>query len=283
MKEKLREILLDTVSIAGGCALLGASLVVFTIPNNIAPGGVSGLATALAYISPLSVGLWSILLNIPLLLLAWRRMGVVHLLKTVVATLLLSVAIDAFGLFLPQYRGSPLLAAVFGGAITGAGVGLLYLRGNNTGGTDLLCLLLKRLMPNVSLGMLLMCIDAGVVVIAVAIFRDIDVALYSVLAIFISSKVIDGIMQGVDFAKVVHVITDKGEEMARELNTRTERGATILPAQGSYSGNGKSMLITVIRRNSLAQTLQIIKSVDPSAFLYVSNSTEVHGEGFKQG
>lgn len=281
MNPKLRSLCLDAASIGGGCVLLAAGMVLFTIPNNIAPGGVSGLATALAHISRFSVGAWAAVLNVPLLLLAWHRMGVPRFIKTLIATFLLSGLIDLFGLILPAYTGNPLLAAVFGGALSGAGMGVLYLRGNNTGGTDLLCLLLARHLPNMPLGTLLMCIDACVVVIAVCIFRNLEVALYSYVTIFITSKLIDTIMQGVDYAKVVHIITTKGEEMARVLNAKTERGVTILPAQGGYTGQGKSMLITVTRQNVLSQTLQLIKSVDPDAFLYVSNSTEVHGEGFK--
>ena len=280
--QKLKSFLLDTASIGGGCALLGVSMVVFTIPNNIAPGGVGGLATALAYITSISVGVWSLILNVPLLLLAWRKMGLLHLVKTIVATVLLSAVIDAFGLFLPGYTGNTLLAAVFGGALSGVGVGVLYLRGNNTGGTDLLTLLIAKKLPNIPLGSLLLCIDAAVVVIAVLIFRDIEVALYSAVTIFVASKLIDTIMQGVDYAKVVNIITDKGNEVAQVLNVETERGVTILPARGSYTGNEKTMLITVTRQNVLSQTLQLVKSVDPNAFIYVSNSTEVHGEGFKQ-
>lgn len=280
--KKLRSLLLDGASIIVGCTLLGVSMVVFTIPNNIAPGGVSGLATALAYISSISVGVWTLMLNVPMLIMSWRKLGLKHLIKTIIGTVMLSVAIDAFGLFMPGYTGNPLLAAVFGGALGGAGMGVMYLRGNNTGGTDLLTLLLAKKLPNMPLGSLLMCIDATVVVIAVLIFRDIEVALYSAVTIFVASKLIDTIMQGVDYAKVVNIITDKGEDVARILNTKTDRGVTMIPAKGSYTGNQKELLITVTRQNVLSQTLQLIKSVDPDAFIYVSNSTEVHGEGFKQ-
>ena len=264
-----------------GSALVALAIAVFTVPNDIAPGGVSGLATALAYITPLRVGLWALLLNVPLLLAAWRMLGLRSLVMTLVATVLLSFFIDLFGDLLPGYTNNELLAAVAGGAISGLGVGILFLRGISTGGTDLLTLLQRRVFPNVRSGVMLLLIDASVVAIAVMVFRDIEVALYSTIAIVVSSKVIDALAQGVDYAKVVYIITSRGPEVSRVLNEQTERGTTLLPAQGGYTGADKQLVITVTRRNYLAQTLKLIKQTDPAAFTFVTDSTEVHGEGFK--
>ena len=277
----LKGLLVDLVFVAVGSALVALAVAVFTVPNDIAPGGVSGLATALAYITPVRVGLWSLLLNVPLLLAAWRLLGPRSLGLTLLSTVLLSVLIDLFGSVLTGYTNNELLAAVAGGAISGLGVGLLFLRGISTGGTDLLTLLLRRTFPTVRSGVLLLIIDATVVAIAVLVFRDIEVALYSVIAIVASSKVIDVLAQGVDYAKVIYIITSRGSEMSRVLNEQTDRGTTILPAQGGYTGADKQLIITVTRRNVLAQTLKLIKQTDPAAFTFVTDSTEVHGEGFK--
>ena len=200
---------------------------------------------------------------------------------TLLSTVLLSVLIDLFGHLLPGYTSDNLLAAVAGGAISGLGVGLLFLRGISTGGTDLLTLLLRRAFPNVRSGVMLLIIDASVVAIAVMIFREIEVALYSTIAIVTSSKVIDALAQGVDYAKVIYIITARGSEVSRVLNEQMDRGTTILPAQGGYTGEDKQLIITVTRRNVLAQTLKLIKQTDPAAFTYVTDSTEVHGEGFR--
>ena len=251
------------------------------MPNDIAPGGVSGLATALAYISPISVGAWTLLLNVPLLLAAWRLLGLRPLVFTLLATVLLSVFIDLFGYLLPGYTNNVLLAAVAGGVLSGLGVGLLFLRGISTGGTDLAALLLKKPFPNVPNGIMLLVIDALVVAIAVVIFRDIEVALYSAITIYLSSKVIDALAQGVDYAKVIYIITERGEEISRVLNERTDRGTTLLSAMGGYTGKSKHMVVTVTRRNVLAQTLRLIRETDPAAFTFVTDSTEVHGQGFK--
>ena len=273
--------LLDLIYSAAGSALVALAVAAFTVPNDIAPGGVSGLATALAYVSPVSVGVWALLLNVPLLLAAWRLLGLRALTMTLVATVLLSAFIDLFGALLPGYTNNELLAAVAGCVLSGLGVGILFLRGISTGGTDLAALLLKKPFPNVPNGIMLLLIDAAVVAIAVLIFRDVEVALYSAITIYLSSKVIDALAQGVDYAKVIYVITERGEEISRALNEQTGRGTTLLSAQGGYTGKDKQMVVTVTRRNVLAQTLRLIRQTDPAAFTYVTDSTEVHGEGFK--
>ena len=273
--------LLDLVYLLLGSALVALAVAVFTVPNDIAPGGVSGLATALAAISPISVGVWTLLLNVPLLLAAWRLLGLRPLAFTLLATVLLSVFIDLFGVLLPGYTNNVLLAAVAGGVLSGLGVGVLFLRGISTGGTDLAALLLKKPFPNVPNGIMLLVIDALVVAIAVVVFRDIEVALYSAITIYLASKVIDALAEGVDYAKVIYIITERGEEISRVLNERTDRGTTLLSAMGGYTGKNKHMVVTVTRRNVLAQTLRLIRQTDPAAFTFVTDSTEVHGEGFK--
>ena len=277
----VKGLLLDLVYSVLGSALVALAVAVFTVPNDIAPGGVSGLATALAYITPISVGVWALMLNVPLLLAAWRLLGPRALAMTLLATVLLSVFIDLFGYLLPGYTNNVLLAAVAGGVLSGLGVGILFLRGISTGGTDLAALLLKKPFPNVPNGIMLLLIDASVVVIAVLVFRDIEVALYSTIAIYLSSKVIDALAQGVDYAKVIYIITEHGEEISRVLNEQTDRGTTLIAAQGGYTGADTHMVVTVTRRNVLAQTLRLIRQTDPRAFTFVTDSTEVHGEGFK--
>ena len=276
-----KNFLIDVVFTIIGTALVGAALSVFIEPNDIAPGGVSGLAIALAYITPIRVSIWTLALNIPLLLCAWRILGKRSLIFTLISTVLLSVFIDLSAAFLPAYTNNPLLAACCGGVVTGLGIGMLFLRGISTGGTDLLALLLKRVFPNIPSGTLLMMIDTAVVAIAVLIFRDIEVALYSAITIFISSKLIDAMAQGVDYAKVIYVVTDRGDKVTEGLNTYTDRGSTIIPAIGGYTKDNKQVVITVTRRNVLSQTLRLIKQTDPAAFTFVMDSTEVHGEGFK--
>ena len=272
----------DAVCVVIGCALMAASIAVFNVPNDIAPGGVSGLATALAQVVPsVSVGAWMIVLNLPLLLAAWKLLSRHTLVMTLIAASLLSAFADLFGTLTAGYTGDRLLAAIAGGALVGLGAGVLLQRGISTGGTDLFALLLRKFLPNVRTGTLMLCIDTSVVAFAVLVFRDIEVAMYSAIAIFIISKLVDAIAQGVDYAKVIYTVTERGDEISRMLNERADRGTTLVRAQGGYAHGEKQIVITVARRNSLAQILRIIKETDPGAFTFVTDSTEVHGQGFK--
>ncbi|MBR0355399.1 MAG: YitT family protein [Oscillospiraceae bacterium] len=273
---------IDILVTVVGTALVGVPLAIFTVPNDIAPGGVSGLATALAVLVPsLSVGTWTLLLNVPLMLGAWRLLGRRTLIFTLLSVPLMSFFIDFTGSLHIAYTNNMLIAAVFGGAISGFGLGLLFLRGITTGGTDLAALMLKRVLPNLPSGTLLLFIDASVVAFAVLVFKDIEVAIYSSIAIFVSSKTIDAITQGVDYAKVIYTITARGDEVVAALTAKTDRGTTVIPALGGYTRESKQIIVTVTRRRVLAQTLRVIKEADPAAFTFVTDSTEVHGEGFK--
>ena len=221
-----------------------------------------------------------LVLNIPIMLAAYRLLGKRSFFYTLLSTALLSGFIELAS-FLPVYTGNILIAAVYGGVLTGIGIGILFLRNITTGGTDLLALMLHKAFPNVPNGTILAVIDGIVVLIAVLVFRKIEVALTSVLTIYFSSKVIDLIAQGVDYAKVIYIVTDKGKELSAVLNSSTDRGNTVIKAFGGYTGAEKQLVITVTRRNVLAQTLRLIHATDPAAFTFVTDSTEVHGEGFK--
>ena len=277
----IRDVAVDLLFTVVGSALVGFALAMFTVPNDIAPGGVSGLSTALAYITPFRVSVWALMLNIPLLIAAWRRLGTRATFFTLISTLLLSLFIEIGSRFLPEYRSDVLVAALLGGVVMGLGMGMLMIRGVSTGGTDLLALILKKLLPNLPTGTLLMFVDIAVVVVATLVFHDFDVAIYSAITIYVYSKIIDTLTQGVDYAKVIYTVTTRGEEVVRVLIENTDRGATLIPAFGGYTGEGRQIVMTVTRRSVVAQTLRLIRQTDPKAFTFVMDSTEVHGEGFR--
>ena len=281
LKQSARAWALDILTFVLGSALVAAGLVLFTIPNDIAPGGVSGLATALAYISPVSVGIWTLLLNLPLIALSWWRLGFRPLIKTIITTLLLSAFIELFSRILPPYSNNILLASVLGGVLSGIGMGMVFVRGATTGGTDLISLLLNRVFPNTSVGSLLLIVDATVVVFAVLVFRNIEVALYSIVTIFVTTRTIDAIMQGVDHAKVIYIVTERADDILALLADELGRGVTVLQGRGGYTKRDKHVLMLVTRRNSFSQTLKSVKMIDKQAFIFVTDATEVHGEGFK--
>lgn len=283
MSKGAKRLLADSIAIIIGCALTALGLSVFTVPNNIAPGGVSGIATALSSLIGIPVGTLSLVLNIPLMAVALKRLGLKPLAKTIAATVLLSALIDLFALWLPGYSNNELLAALAGGGFMGVGLGLLLTRGISTGGTDLIGLMLFKMRPGFSMGQLLMAIDTLVVIFAVVVFRDIEVALYSVVALFVTSKTIDAIQEGLDHAKVIYIITDREEDLLNRIAHEMGRGVTVLPARGGFTGKDKTVLMTIARRNEVAMTLQAVRTIDPRAFTIISDATEVHGEGFKEG
>jgi uncharacterized membrane-anchored protein YitT (DUF2179 family) len=261
---------------------MALGMVIFTIPNNLAPGGVSGLATALAHVLPINVGFLTLIFNVPILIVGLVMFGWRSVVRTVFATLMFSVSIDVLSPVMFTYTNNVLLASVVGGVLIGAGVGILFIRNITTGGTDMITMILRKPFPQLQAGSLMIVIDSVVVLIAVFIFGDIEIALYSAITLFVAGKVIDAIMQGVDFAKIILIITDRQKDILDELTRNLGRGVTEMPARGGFTGKDKSMLLTVARRSEIAATLRAVKKIDPESFVILYNATEVHGEGFKE-
>lgn len=276
MKERLLDVAYTVVS----CAVTALGITMFTLPNKIAPGGTAGLATIFVALTPIGMGAWNLIINAPLMLAAFKQLGFKRLTKTIMGILLLSVFLDFFGKHLPVYRDDLLIAALFGGVLLGTGSGILFLRGGSTGGVDLLSVLLLRVLPNVPLGTIIMSCNMMIVVAAALVFHNLNVAIYSCITLFISSRVVDVITQGVDFAKVIYIITTNGDEISAALITQEGRGVTQIQATGGYTKERKQVLMTVVKKNRVAQLLRLVKEVDPSSFTYVVNSTEVRGNGF---
>ena len=282
-KERIRNFIIDVLIVLIGSALVGAGIALFTAPNRIAPGGVSGLATAVSSLlgGKISIGILSLIFNVPIVILGLKKLGLRPILTTLFATVLLSGFIDLFAAVFPVYTANTLMAALVGGVLCGAGTGILFVRGTSTGGTDLLSLVLKVYFPSMEVGKLLLLVDGLVVLFAVLIFKDIEVALYSIVAIFASSKTVDAIVEGVEYGKVIYIITDKGEQIRQTLLTETKRGVTVVPVKGGYTGGEKTMLMIVTGRFEFSKTIRIVTELDKQAFIITTNATEVHGEGFK--
>lgn len=267
------------------CAIMGLGMNLFTIPNNLAPGGLAGLATALAEVIPvLSIGALTFIGNLIVLIFALRMFGWKSLLLMLFTSVCYSGAIDLFG-YLGAQNWIPtddlLLASALGGAMIGIGVGLLFIEKLSTAGTDTITLMVGQKFPEFPSGTLMVCVDAFVVIVAVIIFGEIEIALYSFVCIFVMGRVIDAIAHGVDYAKVLLIITNKPEEIVDVLCNKQNRGVTELPAKGAFSKVNKTILLTVAHRNDASMTLKTVREIDPRAFIILYNATEVRGEGFK--
>ena len=281
MKQKAREFLLDVLYDGAGGAVFAIGLGCFVGPAQIAPGGVSGLSIIINYLTGLPVGSLNMGINIPLLLLAWRFLGRRFTLKTLRSVFIQSVMIDLVGLWLPVYAGDRIMSALFGGVAIGVGLAPVFMRGSTTGGTDIVSRLIQLRFRHVSIGKLLFMVDTAVLLLSVAVFRNIETGLYGMITIYTSNRILDGILYGLDTGKVVLVISEKNQQIAQQVMDRLERGATFLQAEGAWSGQEKKVLLCVVRAVQCYRVEEIVRAADPDAFLVVMEANQIAGEGFQ--
>ncbi len=270
-----------------GLVMTAWSLDVFLIPNRIAAGGVSGLSTVIHYWAlshfrvDLPVGVQMLVFNGILLIIAWRLRGVGYLAKTVFGAVALSLLVDAFAPFVPRLAGDDLLlAALYGGAITGIGMGFVFKAGGNTGGTDIVAQLLSRRFP-FGVGQIMLVVDAAVTMLAVVEFGP-RLAMYGVVAIFVATAAIDLVLEGVSVEKAIWIISDEADRIGASINAELGRGATRIEARGVYTGEKRGTLMVVLARNELDDLKAIVAAIDPTALVIISNVHEAIGEGFKE-
>lgn len=279
-----------------GSLLTAVSINVFLVPYKIAPGGVSGIATVVYYLSNgrLSVGVTMLALNIPLFIAGLRFVGKRFILRTLFSTLLLSVLIDTTApvskYFIENYlvrlETSPsypdlLLYSIFGGLIMGIGLGVVLRSGATTGGSDMAARIVHKFIPNLTVGQILLFIDTSIIIFAAVSFGSFLLALYAIVTLYISSVVIDAVLEGVNFARAVFIISDKSSDIAEKVLKELDRGVTALDGKGMYSGNDKKVLLCVLHRGQLPIIKEIVKRVDENAFIILADVREVLGEGFK--
>ncbi len=273
---------LDCLFFVAGSVIFAFSVNVFTAPSNIAPGGITGLATMLNYLTNLPIGLLIFILNIPLFIWGCIVSGIKNMHKTLAATLLTSFAIDALEPVMPVFIGDMFLVTVCGGVLSGLGLSLIFMRNGTTGGSDLAANLLMKKFPHLSMGRLLLIIDLGVVVLSALVYRNIQLPLYAAVVIFIASKVVDTVLYGTNIGngKILFIISDKNEIIAENIMKKMARGVTKLSARGGYTGKEGCVLMCALRRAEIAKAGRIIHEIDRDAFTVVAEAGEITGEGF---
>lgn len=262
-----------------GALLTALSVSVLLAPNRLASGGVSGLATVLFYVTGYPIGIIALTLNVPLFALGIRSEGKAFGAKSIYATVLLSFFIDMLA-DLPPLTEDILLASVFGGLLMGLGLGLVFIAGATTGGTDIVAKLVQNSLRHIGMGRLLLVVDLLVIMFAIIVFRDVNIGLYSIIALYASSVTIDMIIDGGKFAKTVFIISDKYVEIAQCIKKDLKRGVTGIYGHGMYSGQEKTILMCTLKRNQIPQLKDLVKENDSSAFLIFTDVREVLGEGF---
>lgn len=277
-KKQVKTGILDILVFVLGSALYSVGVLCFAAPNNIAPGGATGLATVMNYLFNAPIGLTVLVINVPLILLCWWQIGVAFVGKTAIATVTLSLVMELLTPFLPRYTGDLLLASIFGGVSSGIGLALFFVRGSTSGGTDLIVRLLQKKYPHLSTGRFILIVDAVVVVFSAIVYKNVESALYAMIYIFISTQVIDSVLFGQINAKVLTVVTTHGTQVSEKITREFSRGATILSAKGGYTETEKSMVYCAVRKNQVSAITKAIREIDPKAFVVISKADEIVGE-----
>lgn len=265
-----------------GSAVFALGFALFLGPNDMNAGGISGLAQVFVEITGFgSVGTLSILINLPLFILGGVKIGKRFFLGSMLGMVLSSVLIDAFAM-IPFPVAEPLVAALYGGAVCGLGLGLVFVCGTSTGGSDILVRLLKLRYRNVPIGQISMTFDAIVVLLTGLVFHDVTKALYTGVTVFICGKVVDAVVYGFDYTKVALIISREYEEIAKQVGLRLDRGATYLHGEGSYSHAQTKVVLVAIKRQQLAELKELVTAIDPNAFIIVQEAHQVLGDGFSK-
>ena len=283
MKKEFYNVIIEYVGITIGCAMVAFSLNFFLEPHTIAPGGVTGLAIVIQKTIGIPIDLTNLIINIPLFILGLVVLGRTFGAKTAYATVMLSAFIRLFIILYSNLiiTNDLLLSSIYGGVIMGVGLGIVFRSGGTTGGTDLAGAILNKFFPSISTAKLMMILDLMVVATAGIVEKNIETSLYSVIALYIAVKLIDFVVEGLNYAKAVYVISDSSEEIGHKIMEDIGRGVTALKARGFYTGNDKDVLLCVVNRTQVAKLKKIAYEIDKRAFIMVTTIHEVLGEGFK--
>ena len=277
MKKQLKSYSIITL----GSVIFALAFDVFFAANQVAMGGITGLAQVINALVPgLSVGTLAFVLNIPLFLAGWKFIGWHLLASSLYSLAVSSLAIDAIAALRQFPPMDPMLACLCGGAAMGLGFGLVFSQGATTGGTDIVARLLKLKFPWLPMGKLMLLPDGAVLVLAALVFGRVEAALYGAVAIFVSTRVMDTVLYGLDTSKVAYVISDRWRLIADALLQQQDRGVTILQGQGGWTGAAKQVLLVAFKQKEIVQIKRTVHDIDPNAFLIVCDAHEVLGEGF---
>lgn len=277
-KESVRTVLL----LAAGAVIYSVGTAYFIVPAQIAPGGAVGIALMVNHLTQLPIGVLTLVVNLPLLVLAWFYLSHRFTVRTAIATVLVSLILDGIVTPLcPVYAGDRLLSSVYGGIVVGIGMALIFQAGFTTGGTDIAGYLLQKKFPHYSIGHALMMIEGVILVMSIFVFQDVDAGLFGLISVYVQTKVIDMILYGSDAGSQAVIVTRRPQEISQRVIQELERTTTILEGTGAYSGETTYVVVCTVRKSEFVRLKRIIGQCDPDAFVMVNETTEVLGLGFK--
>ena len=280
-KQALKSIIINSLGIFAGSLIYALGVNIFIQPNHIAPGGFIGISIIINHFAPiLKIGILLIIMNIPLLIVGWRRLGIKFLFGTIVGTILSSILIDITLPFAPQIKTEPILGAIYGGFLMGAGIGVIFRFFGSTGGTDLLAQIVYDY-TGLPFGQSLMFIDVSIIILAGVFFKSVSIPLYSIIAALISNYAIDIAQEGFRFYKTVLIITKEPDKIKDAVLNEMERGITELKAKGAYTGEDKTVLMVAIPHTEISKIKKLAVEIDPESFIIIGDASEIIGQGFK--
>ena len=282
MKKKVYKFFEDILVYILGGFIYSAAVTMLISPNEISPGGFTGIATVLQYLFGLPTGAMLFALNIPVLIMGFISFGGIFIFKTAAATVIMSLTLEICEAVLPVFKVDEILACVFGGILMGLGLSLIMLKGATSGGVDIIAKFINRRYPHLTVGRLILFSDALVVAVTAIVYKNIESALYSVVSLYASSKIVDVMLYGSDKGKIIYIITNKAKEISNEIIAVLQRGVTEINVVGSFTGKQRKMLMCTVRRQEVSLVLNITRNLDNDSFIVVGEAGEIFGQGFKK-
>lgn len=277
----MRKFLKNTFSIIFGCILMAGGTSFFLLPNKLSAGGFAGISTIVYYLFKIPLGTFMLAINVPVFILTYYKLGKRFAINSIIGATLYSVFVDIFDK-LPAVTDDRLLACIYGGILTGVGTGILLNVKSSTGGTELVTNIIRSYNAKYTTSKLIIIIDTVIVILNVIFFGEIEIGLYSAIAIIIMGKVIDILVEGTNFSKLLFIISEKNDKIVKEIGTNVKRGSTGIYGKGMFKDNSKIVLMCAIGRGDLPKVKQIVKEIDKDAFIIISNAREVLGMGFRK-
>lgn len=271
----------EAIQIFFGCLIMAFGISVFLLPNQLSSGGFSGISTIAYYLFNVPIGTTMLILNIPLMIFAFFRLGKLFIGKAIIGTVLLSVFLDLFEK-INSITTDRFLACIYGGIASGIGTALILKANASTGGTDLISYIIRSYKRSYKSSSLIVTADIIIIGLNVLFFKEIEIALYSAITIYIMGKIIDVIFEGIDFTKIIYIISPKYGEISIKIGEQVKRGCTGMYSKGMFTQKENLTLMCVTHRNEVGKIKEIVKQVDPTAFVIVSNAREVLGKGFNE-
>lgn len=280
-KNKIKNYFITGIGLVVGSFLMACATAFFLLPNKLSTGGFSGLSTIIYYVFNIPVGTAMFILNVPLIFIAFFRIGKNFIIKSIFGTIFLSIFMNVLERF-PAVTNDRLLACIYGGIIMGIGTAIVLKVNASTGGSDLLSYVVRSFNDRYKSSDLIITVDIFIISISIIVFKEIEIALYSAIGIYLMGKMIDIVFEGINFTKVLFIISDKYEIIAKQISVELQRGSTAIYAKGMHSNSDKMMLFCVGSRNEVLNMKKIATSVDEKAFIVITNARETFGKGFEK-